>query len=642
MKKSFLRLIAIISSFCLGITLVSTPDFLINHALAEDTEIKKEDEQFQALEAISEEYECTGDLLSQEALSREDFAFAIDVCLEKLERIKNEGNASIISPEHVTTLQQLQQEFAGDLIVLEDVSSEVIGGRNLPAPAPQLRTLTGAGTRGGVPKRPPYPVPPNNNLPDDFNREDYNPIDENPFLRATNKPLSTFSIDVDTASYSNVRRFIREGSLPPKDAVRIEELINYFSYNYPQPKDNRPFSLTTEIAQAPWNKEHKLVHIGLQGKSIEQKNLPPNNLVFLLDVSGSMNSPDKLPLLKSAFQLLVNELDANDNVTIVVYAGAAGVVLPPTPGNQKDKILAAINSLEAGGSTAGGEGINLAYKLAKENFIKSGNNRVILATDGDFNVGVSSEAGLVRLIEEKRRDGIFLTTLGFGTGNLQDGKMEQLANKGNGNYAYIDSLLEARKVLVKEMGSTLLTIAKDVKLQVEFNPAKVQAYRLIGYENRLLQDEDFNDDTKDAGELGAGHSVTALYEIIPVGVETDIELPEIDPLRYQNAPDVKENAFGNELLNVKLRYKEPQGETSQLIANPLNDTNIKLEQSSQDFQFSAAVAAYGMMLRESKYKGATTFNQILELAQAGKGEDREGYRREFIRMVEDTRRLDVE
>ncbi len=370
----------------------------------------------------------------------------------------------------------------------------------------------------------------------DFNTEEYNQIEEQPFLLVKNSPLSTFSIDVDTASYSNVRRFLNNRELPPADAVRIEEMINYFTSDYPYPQGNIPFSVTTEISQAPWQKQHKLVLVGLQGKPIAKENLPPSNLVFLIDVSGSMDEPNKLPLLKSAFSLLVQQLEKKDTVSIVVYAGAAGVVLPPTPGNQKSKILAAINNLEAGGSTAGGEGIQLAYKLAKDNFFKSGNNRVILATDGDFNVGVSSEGELVKLVEQYRNDNIFLTVLGFGMGNYKDNKMEQLANKGNGNYAYIDNSQEANKVLVSEMGANLLTIAKDVKIQVEFNPAKVQAYRLIGYDNRRLNDRDFNDDQKDAGELGAGHSVTALYEIIPVGVNSDIvNKTNIDPLRLANS-----------------------------------------------------------------------------------------------------------
>ncbi|NEQ84171.1 MAG: VWA domain-containing protein, partial [Moorea sp. SIO2I5] len=363
----------------------------------------------------------------------------------------------------------------------------------------------------------PKPVPsrsiPEQAIPEVSNRENYSPIDENAFKRVKHNPLSTFAIDVDTASYSNLRRFLNNGQLPPTDAIRIEELINYFNYDYPEPESDRPFSITTEISQAPWNPTHQLVHIGIQGEKMAIEDLPPSNLVFLLDVSGSMNSPNKLPLLKDAFRMLVNELREEDQVSIVVYAGAAGMVLPPTPGNQKDKILTAIENLNAGGSTAGGAGIKLAYKLAHNNFIKSGNNRVILATDGDFNVGVSSDTELVKLIEQKRKKGVFLTVLGFGTGNLQDSKMEKIANKGNGNYAYIDNELEAKKVLVNEIGATLLTIAKDVKIQVEFNPAKVQGYRLIGYENRRLKDEEFNDDTKDAGELGAGHTVTALYEI---------------------------------------------------------------------------------------------------------------------------------
>ncbi|HLO52608.1 MAG TPA: von Willebrand factor type A domain-containing protein [Kamptonema sp.] len=483
--------------------------------------------------------------------------------------------------------------------------------------------------------------PPNSNSgiapnfqPQEYDREGYNRIYENPFERVSNNALSTFGIDVDTASYSNIRRFISSGVLPPKDAVRLEELINYFTYDYPQPKGDRPFSITTEVAQTPWNSKHKLVHIGLQGKSISTQNLPPNNLVFLIDVSGSMNSPDKLPLVKASLKYLVNELRDKDRVTIVVYAGAAGLVLPPTPGNQKEKILNAIEQLEAGGSTAGGAGIELAYKMAKENLLKQGNNRVILATDGDFNVGTSSDAELVRLIEEKREQGVLLTVLGFGTGNLQDAKMEQLADKGNGNYAYIDSMLEAKKVLVNQMGGTLFTIAKDVKIQVEFNPAKVQAYRLIGYENRRLQNQDFNDDKKDAGELGAGHSVTALYEIIPVGVESDVKLSEVDELKYQQTT-VAPNAYQtDELMQVKLRYKKPSETTSELIKQSVIDRSIKLENASVNFRFSAAVAAFGMVLRDSEYKGEANFDEVLKLANQSKGEDKEGYRAEFIRLVE--------
>ncbi|MGC9503733.1 vWA domain-containing protein [Baaleninema sp.] len=469
---------------------------------------------------------------------------------------------------------------------------------------------------------------------EDFNREDYNPIEENDFQLVRSQPLSTFAIDVDRASYSNVRRFLEMGQLPPKDAVRIEELINYFSYNYPQPEGDVPFAISTEISEAPWNRSHKLVSIGLQGRDVNTENLPPSNLVFLFDVSGSMEQPDKLPLLKSAFRLLVNELDESDSVSIVVYAGAAGVVLPPTPGSEKDTILNALDKLQAGGSTAGGEGIEQAYELAQQNFIENGNNRVILATDGDFNVGVSSEGALVRLVENKRDNGIFLTVLGFGTGNLQDAKMEQMANHGNGNYAYIDSLLEAKKVLVTEIGGTLLTIAKDVKIQVEFNPSKVLAYRLIGYENRLLSDRDFNDDTKDAGELGAGHSVTALYEVIPVGAETDVNLPDVDDLRYQDTEVSPQAADSDELMLVKLRYKEPDGDTSELITQPLLDKGVRLDATSDDFRFAASVAEFGLLLRDSSYKGDATWEQTLDLARNSRGEDAEGYRTEFMRLVE--------
>ncbi|MGD1901855.1 MAG: von Willebrand factor type A domain-containing protein [Geitlerinemataceae cyanobacterium] len=478
-----------------------------------------------------------------------------------------------------------------------------------------------------------------------LDREEYNPIDENRFQRPSDSPLSTFSIDVDGASYSNVRRFINDSQRPPADAVRIEELINYFTYDYPEPEGDRPFSISTEVSEAPWSDRRQLVHIGLQGKTIPTNDLPDSNLVFLLDVSGSMNSPDKLPLLKSAIRLLVNELDEDDTVSIVVYAGAAGVVLEPTPGDEKDAILDAIGQLEAGGSTAGGAGIELAYNLAKDRFIDGGNNRVLLATDGDFNVGTSSEGELIRLIEEKREDDIFLTVLGFGTGNLQDAKMEQLANHGNGNYAYIDSILEAKKVLVNEIGATLLTIAKDVKIQVEFNPAKVQAYRLVGYENRLLAAQDFNDDTRDAGELGAGHSVTALYEIIPVGIDPDVELPTVDDLRYGSNDSATENdepsgeplsatADSDELMWVKLRYKEPTADTSQLIELPVLDRAVSLDRSSDDFRFSAAVAMFGMVLRESAFAGTASLEGVESLARSARGDDRDGYRSEFLRLVD--------
>jgi Ca-activated chloride channel homolog len=473
------------------------------------------------------------------------------------------------------------------------------------------------------------------------NTEEYKGVDENQFQSVILNPLSTFSIDVDTASYTNVRRFINEGQLPPKDAVRIEEMINYFPYNYPQPQRDRAFSINTEIAQNPWNPKHQLVRIGLQGKRLSTENLPPSNLVFLIDVSGSMSDPNKLPLLKQAFRLLVNQLSPKDKVSIVTYAGAAGLALPPTNGNEKNKIIAAIDQLEAGGSTAGAEGIKLAYDLAKRTFISSGNNRVILATDGDFNVGVSSDAELVKIIEQYRKEQIFLTILGLGMGNLKDSKMEQLADKGNGNYAYIDNLQEAKKVLVKELGSTLFTIAKDVKIQVEFNPTKVQGYRLIGYENRMLAAQDFKDDKKDAGELGAGHAVTALYEIIPVGVESDVKLPKVDNLKYQQSKVDPQAYKSNELMLVKLRYKEPKAETSQEIQEPVINKGVKLENASNDFKFAASVAELGMLLRDSQYKSNANFNQVLQLAKEGKDVDLDGYRSEFIRLVETTKKLSV-
>ncbi len=466
------------------------------------------------------------------------------------------------------------------------------------------------------------------------NRESYATIQENKFHQVTKDPLSTFSIDVDAASYSNLRRFLNNGEKPPVDAVRIEEMLNYFEYDYPQPKNEDPFEVITEIGDCPWNEQHRLVHIGLQGKKIAMDKLPPSNLVFLLDVSGSMRAADKLPLLQSSLNLLVNQLRAEDKVAIVVYAGAAGTVLPATKGTDRQKIKEAINKLQAGGSTAGGAGIQLAYNIARENFVKEGNNRVILATDGDFNVGVSSNDALVKLIEKERKSGVFLTVLGFGEGNYQDDKMQELANKGNGNHAYIDNILEAKKVLVHEFGGTLFTIAKDVKLQIEFNPAKVQNYRLIGYENRMLAAEDFNNDQKDAGELGAGHTVTALYEVIPTGVNSNFA-GSIDPLKYQEqtTPKVVLND-SKELMTIKLRYKKPDGAKSQLIEKPIVDGQRSLEKTSNNFKFSAAVAEFGLLLRESAYKNTANFAQAIQLAKSGKGKDENGYRAELIRLME--------
>ncbi|MDX2273289.1 MAG: VWA domain-containing protein [Cyanobacteriota bacterium] len=474
----------------------------------------------------------------------------------------------------------------------------------------------------------PYPTP----LMEGTSGEGYHSLPEQGFQLAANSPLSTFAIDVDTASYSNVRRFLLDGQIPPAEAVRIEEMINYFDYDYPDPEGD-PFALVTEISQTPWNPQHHLVHIGLQGKRLNLQEIPANNLVFLVDVSGSMADPLKLPLLKSAFQSLVEQLRPQDHVSIVVYAGAAGVVLDPTSGNQKSAILAALNRLEAGGSTAGGAGIQLAYDLARQHFIKGGNNRVILATDGDFNVGLSSDSELITLIEKERKDNIFLTVLGFGTGNLQDGKMEQLANHGNGNYAYIDSLQEAKKVVVSELGANLVTLAKDVKLQIEFNPAHVKAYRLIGYENRLLANEDFHDDQKDAGELGAGHSVTALYEIVPVGSESDALLPSVDSLRYQQ-PVPSAKVRQEELLWLKLRYQQPTATQSQLLTVALPNQVAPLTQTSDNFRFSAAVAAFAMILRGSPYIEDTSLSMVEAWASDSLGSDTAGYRREFLQLLD--------
>jgi Ca-activated chloride channel family protein len=465
-----------------------------------------------------------------------------------------------------------------------------------------------------------------------YSTEDYDHIVENRFLAATQNPLSTFSIDVDEAAYSNIRRYINNGSIPPAGAVRIEEMINYFDYTYPQPTNDEPFSVNTEIAECPWSPQHRLVHIGLQGKEIPVQQLPNANIVFLIDVSGSMEDANKLPLVKASMKLLADQLRPDDKVAIVVYAGNAGLVLPATSGSNKTAIREAIDQLEAGGSTAGGEGIQLAYKVATDNFIKGGNNRIILATDGDFNVGASSDDELVSLIEKERKSGIFLSVLGYGMGNYKDNKMQQLADKGNGNHSYIDNINEARKVLVTEFGSTLFTIAKDVKIQIEFNPTKVQAYRLIGYENRVLASEDFNDDKKDAGELGSGHTVTALYEVIPVGVKSDF-IAAVDPLKYQPAKNAVPSG-GDEIMTIKLRYKKPDGDVSKLIVHPVNDSPVALANTSDNFRFSAAVASFGMLLRNSEFKQNASYQQVISLAKAAKGTDANGYRQEFINLVQ--------
>jgi Ca-activated chloride channel family protein len=467
--------------------------------------------------------------------------------------------------------------------------------------------------------------------PVEFHTEQYDVIDEEGFVEVANRPLSTFSVDVDTASYSNIRRLLNDGTLPPSGAVRVEEMINYFSYEYPQPDGDDPFSVSTEQSAAPWNEEHRLVLIGLQGREIEPSRVPARNLVFLVDVSGSMQPANKLPLLRKGLTELARQMRPEDHVAIVVYAGASGCVLEPTSGRNRQRIVDALARLEAGGSTNGASGIRQAYDLAREHFVEDGINRVILATDGDFNVGTTSRSELVELVEKERESGVFLTVLGVGTDNLKDATMEQLADRGNGNYAYLDTAAEARKVLVEEGGGTLVTIAKDVKIQVEFNPTRVQAYRLIGYENRRLRDKDFNDDKKDAGEIGAGHTVTALYEVVPVGVE--MKKPSLDPLRYQKPSAPTLAADGEELLTVKLRYKQPTGSTSRLLSVSVDDLVSELTAASENLRFAAAVASFGMVLAGSEDRGLASLEMAQSLGRDALGEDPNAYRAEFVRLV---------
>jgi Ca-activated chloride channel family protein len=477
------------------------------------------------------------------------------------------------------------------------------------------------------------------------NTEKYDDHGENPFRTVIADPLSTFSIDVDTASYANIRRFLNEGTLPPEQAVRIEEMINYFKFDYPQPKGEQPFSITTELADCPWNPKHRLALVGLKGREFAEKETPTRNLVFLIDVSGSMDSPDKLPLVRHGMRMMANGLTEKDRVAMVVYAGASGVVLESTPGDRHEKIGRAIEHLQAGGSTNGGAGIKRAYRLARDTFIKGGVNRVILATDGDFNVGVTDQKELERLIEHERESGVFLSVLGVGTGNINDALMEMLADKGNGNYAYLDSMHEAHRVLVKEAGSTLVTIAKDVKIQVEFNPKAVNAYRLIGYENRMLRDQDFNDDRKDAGEIGAGHSVTAIYEIVPAGV--DVDRPRVDPLKYSPASASAREPSGelrrdgparaaaanydDELLTVKLRYKAPDGDESRLTSAVIMNRTAPM---TTNLGFASAVAEAGMLLRGSGHAKGGSYAAAIARARKFRGEDADGYRAEFTRLME--------
>jgi Ca-activated chloride channel homolog len=510
---------------------------------------------------------------------------------------------------------------------------KIIAGLNPTAPMPMMRsTVSGGGetTEAEPPSR----------YRQDFDTATYDKVDENPFLPAATNPLSTFSIDVDTASYANVRRFINSGSLPPKDAVRVEEMINYFSYDYREPEGDKPFSIDLDATSCPWEPSHRLLRIGLKGREVANEKRPPSNLVFLLDVSGSMMPAERLPLVKQAMRLLVDKLTENDRVAIVIYAGGSGLALKSTPGNEKEKILRALEELQAGGSTNGAEGIELAYKIAAENFIKGGVNRVILATDGDFNVGVTNQGDLIRLIEAKAKTGVFLSVLGVGTDNLKDSTMQKLADKGNGNYAYLDSVEEARKVLVHQINGTLMTIAKDVKIQVEFNPARVASYRLIGYEKRLLRKEDFNNDKVDAGEIGAGHTVTALYEVVPAGADAAnpaASVPPVDPLKYQT-PNSTSRAnldviASPEMVTVKLRHKKPDGDVSELTEKAFTDNGSKFENAAPDLKFAAAVAEFGMLLRDSPHKGKGTFGAVIEWAQEGKGRDQAGYRAGFIEMA---------
>lgn len=563
------------------------------------------------------------------------------------------GNASITqsneplyiidgAPANADDFKQLKPENIKDIDVLKDVASAAIYGSRASNGVIIINTKNGIQqnlSKKELEKRlkkldknkkstekivPPKPI--------EVSQEDYDNFVENQFESPKAAPLSTFSIDVDNASYTNVRRFINNGQSVPKDAVRVEEMVNFFKYNYPQPEDQNPFSINTEYSDCPWNPKHKVLKIGLQGKNIPTDNLPNSNLVFLIDVSGSMSDANKLPLLKQSMKILVKELRKKDKVGIVVYAGAAGMVLPPTSGDEKQTIFDALEKLNAGGSTAGGAGIDLAYKLAEENFIKGGNNRVILATDGDFNVGASSNTDMQTLIEQKRKSGVFLTCLGYGMGNYKDSKMETLADKGNGNYAYIDNIQEANRFLGKEFKGSMFAIAKDVKIQIEFNPKQVQAYRLIGYENRKLRPEDFTNDAIDAGELGSNHTVTALYEVIPTGVKSDFLTNQPD-LKYTKTSSNEDN-YSDELATIKFRYKKPAGDKSIEMLKVIENKSVPLKNASNDFKFSAAVAWFGLKLRDSNLVPNKATEDIKKLAKEGVSNDDEGYKAEFIRLVE--------
>jgi Ca-activated chloride channel family protein len=571
--------------------------------------------------------------------------YYIDLSIERKNVVVAAGKTVQVSQlldTHVTGGEVIKIEAKAPMIDPTSTSQGITIDKsylnNVPVPGRTFEAAIGASFSGATSLNNTYivnGVAAGGAQKDSLGVEEYERIDENPFHTVASQPLSTFSSDVDTASYANVRRFLHDGQLPPKDAVRLEEMINYFHYDYPAPASGDPLSITTEVGPSPWHPAFKLVRIGLRAPEIDDAKVPPRNLVFLIDTSGSMDEPNKLPLLVSSMGLLVDQLRPQDRVSIVAYAGSVGTVLAPTPGSKKDAIRAALGALDAGGSTNGAGGIVAAYKLARDTFIKGGINRVILCTDGDWNVGITDQGGLTRLIEGERDHGVFLTVLGFGMGNLKDSTMEKLADRGNGNYAYIDSLAEARKVLVKQAGATLVTVAKDVKIQVELNPARVAGYRLIGYEKRLLRNEDFNDDKKDAGDLGAGHTVTALYEIVPAGQA--VPAAKVDKLKYQTPPAAATSS--SEMMTVKVRYKTPQGDVSKLMQRTVSDANVAMNQTTTDFRWAAAVADYGMMLRESPQRGQLQWPDVRALAAGAVGKDAEGYRAEFIKLVDKASKL---
>jgi Ca-activated chloride channel family protein len=545
--------------------------------------------------------------------------------------INGRSNLQVTLTAITFSVKDIEVFFEEDKINVSDLGSNELVAQSF---SPQIRSKNRIIKKEGFTKAA-YPV---GKPYQGENTESYAGIQENGYKNVFDYPLSTFSVDVDNASYANVRRYLNMGQLPPADAVRVEEMINYFEYDYAKPNGKDPYAIHSDLAICPWNKSHQLLLVGLKAKEIDKSSLPPSNLVFLIDVSGSMQDENKLPLVKSALRMLVSELRPGDRVAMVVYAGAAGLVLEPTPGTQKQKILDAIDGLEAGGSTAGGEGLLLAYKTAHKNFIKEGNNRIILATDGDFNVGVSSNSEMEKLVENERKSGVFITVLGFGMGNYKDDKLETIANKGNGNYGYIDNIQEARRIFIKEFGGTLFTVAKDVKFQLEFNPEHVKAYRLIGYENRLLNDEDFKDDTKDAGEMGMGHRVTALYEIIPAG--SDEQVSNIDELKYQQRRKDINKSYSSEMVTIKTRYKLPDGNTSYPLNKIVNYKAAEFDKASENLRFAAAVAGFGMLIRNSDYKGSIGYSDIATIAQKAKGNDEEGYRGEMIRMIKVAQNLD--